>query len=159
MVKLRNIMDLDVLTLKKEDKAIKALDLVLKKPHSCVVVLDGKRPVGIITESDLVKGLMSKKLKKTTLASSFMTHPIDTLNQSLSLEEAKAITDKVGLRIYPVVDTGKLVGIVTLNDIVHSVNKNITFYRKLQDIVIILFLAFEFFVFIFYEPFMKLIGL
>ena len=61
------------------------------------------------------------------------------------------IIDTKHFKSYPIVDNGALVGLATENGIVQELNDNIRFHRNIQNAVIILFMLFEFFVFILYK--------
>ncbi|MDP3765151.1 MAG: hypothetical protein Q8R04_01435, partial [Nanoarchaeota archaeon] len=50
-----------------------------------------------------------------------------------------------------IVGNGNLVGLATENSIVQELNDNIRFHRNIQNAVLILFVLFEFFVFILYK--------
>ena len=58
MAKISKIMDTDVLTLGKDAKISDAAKLMVNKSQGCVVVVEGKKPLGIITETDIVKNLV-----------------------------------------------------------------------------------------------------
>ena len=52
-------------------------------------------------------------------------------------------------------ENGILVGIVTENSIVDTINNNIKFHRNLQNTILVIFVVFEFFVFILYGHIVK----
>ena len=62
MTRISKIMVPNVPTLKKEAKVSDAAKLLATKPHGCVVIVEDKKPIGILTESDIVKNLISKKI-------------------------------------------------------------------------------------------------
>ena len=143
-------MSTNVLTLKKEAMISDAAQLMSNKLYGCVVVIEGKKPIGIITESDIIRNLVSKKISPKEKVTKIMSSPITTLRNDIKLEKANKIIDTKHFRKYPVVDNENLVGLVTENEIVHATNDNIRFHRNLQNAVLVLFVAFEFFIFIFY---------
>ena len=150
MAKINKIMDTSVPTLKKESKISDATKLIANKPHGCVVIVEGKKPIGIITESDIVRNLISKKTNSKEKVTKIMNSPITTLHPNTKLEKAIKIIDTKHFRKYPVVENENLVGLVTENNIVHAINDNIKFHRNVQNAVLILFVIFEFFIFILY---------
>ena len=84
-----------------------------------------------------------------------MSSPITSIDSNAKLEKANKIIDTRHFRRYPVVDGETLVGLVTENTIVHTINDNIRFHRNVQNAVLILFIIFEFFIFILYESVAK----
>ena len=152
MVRISKIMNANPLTVKKEATISEAAKLMADKPHGCVIVTENKKPVGIITESDLVKNLASQKINPQSKVSQIMSSSVVSIMHSSKLENANKIIDTKGFRRYPVVDKeGNLVGLVSENDVVQAINDNIRFHRNLQNSVLILFVVFEFFVFILYR--------
>lgn len=151
MTTISKIMDTNVSTLKKEAKVSDAVKLIASGPHNCVVIMEDKNLLGIITETDIVKNIVSKKIKPNENITKMMSSPITSINSNTKLEKANKIIDTKHFKIYPVVDNDNLVGLVTENSVVQAINDNIRFHRNVQNIVIILFVIFEFFIFILNE--------
>lgn len=149
MAKIDKIMDTSVPTLKKEAKISDAAKLIASKPHGCIVIVEGKKPVGIITESDIVRNLVSKKINQKEKVTKIMSSPITSIHPDTKLEKALEIIDTKHFGKYPVIENESLVGVVTENEVVHSINDNIKFHRNLQNAVLIIFIIFEFFNFLF----------
>ena len=156
MTKISKIMATEVPKLDKNADISAAAELIAGKPHGCVVVVDGAKPIGIITESDILKNLVQNKSKIT--ADKIMSSPITSLSSYTNLEKASKIIDTKHFRRYPVVDNGNLVGLVTENGIVQAINDNIRFHRNMQNVIVVIFVVFEFFVFILYKYFIKFLG-
>src|SRR5882762_822012 len=83
-----------------------------------VVVVDGDRPIGILTERDLVRFGASGANSEGTKVSEWMTEAPDCVAPDVSVQEAFASLAEHGYRHIPVVDAGRLVGVVSLRDIV-----------------------------------------
>ena len=150
MAKISKIMDTSVLTLKKEAKISDAARLMASKPQGCVVIVEGKKPIGIITESDILRNLVSKKISPEEKVTKIMSSPITAIHPNTKLEKASKIIDTKHFKSYPVVYNGDLVGLVAENSIVHAINDNVKFHRNIQNIVLMIFVLFEFFIFILY---------
>jgi CBS domain-containing protein len=85
-----------------------------------LVVTDGRsKPVGLITDRDLtIKVLAAGKDGSTTTVYEVMSHHPETVLESATLEEAIAKMKSGPFRRLPVVDeNGKLVGILSLDDV------------------------------------------
>lgn len=151
MARVKNIMITDVPTLKKEAKTEEAVRLLAKNQSGCVVIAEDEMPIGIITELDIVRNLTSggKNLKEPV--SKIMSSPVTSMPTNMKLDEALKIIDTKRFRKYPVMENNKLAGLVTKNDIVHAISDNLRFHRNIQNIVLIVFVLFEFFVFVLYR--------
>jgi citrate synthase len=82
-----------------------------------VVVVDGARPIGILTERDLVRFGAAGSAAADTKVSEWMTEAPDCVASDLSVQEAFAMLADHGYRHLPVVDDGALVGIASLRDL------------------------------------------
>jgi CBS domain-containing protein len=98
-----------------------------------IVVVQSERPVGIITERDVLRRLVEPSLAPETLtARQVMTSPLLSINENVSIEEAAKLMAKKKIKRLPVMNNEKLVGIVTFTDIVFKVP---TMLSLLEEIV------------------------
>ncbi len=151
MAKVSKIMLINVPTLKKEAKIGDAAKLLAANDTGCVIIIDNDLPVGIVTELDFVRKVISKGLDFKKPLADVMTFPIVSMTPNMKLDEALKMIDTKGFRRYPVVENGKLAGLATKKDIVNAISDNLRFHRYIQNIVLILFVLFEFFVFVLYR--------
>ncbi len=86
---------------------------------SVVIVNEKNEPIGIVTERDLVIKVVSRGLKPDeVVAKEIMSSPVITVEEDVDVNEAVEIMANKGIRRLPIVDEdGKLVGIVTMQDI------------------------------------------
>jgi citrate synthase len=82
-----------------------------------VVVVDGTRPVGILTERDVVRLAAAGPSAEGTKVAEWMTPDPDCVEPGLSVQEAFASLGAHGYRHIPVVEGSELVGIVSLRDL------------------------------------------
>ena len=83
---------------------------------NCIVV--SKKPVGIITESDIIKKVVAENLSpRKVYVEEIMSSPIIVVDPYSPLEEAMKTMGKCNIRRLPVVEKGRLIGIVTQKDI------------------------------------------
>lgn len=102
-----------------------SLELVIQQMNtqgrSCVVIVDSNKPVGIITERDLVK-ILAQSLSiyptRSFVAGDFMTASPICIQRSAGLFEALVVTRSCRIRHLPVIDDrDELVGILSQGDI------------------------------------------
>ncbi|MBA3581835.1 MAG: GGDEF domain-containing protein [Gammaproteobacteria bacterium] len=92
--------------------------------YSCMVVVENNKPVGIVTERDMVALLSDVLEKKSTdvlCAGQFMSSPPVTIMRDCTLFDALVITKSRHIRHLPVVDEqGELCGLLTYTDLAHA---------------------------------------
>ena len=88
-----------------------------KEGVSCVVVVEGDRPLGILTERDVVRFAASGADPASTPVARWMTSDPDTVQPSSEAGEVIARLAERGHRHVPVVDDGRLVGVVSMGDL------------------------------------------
>ena len=148
MARVKNIMLTEVPTLKKEAKIEDAAKMLSKSDVGCVVIAEDNKPIGVITELDFVRNVVSGKSILKESVSKVMTSPVTSMTPSMKLDEALKIIDTKRFRRYPVVENNELIGLVTKKDVVNAISDNLRFHRNIQNIVLALFVLFEFFVFV-----------
>ena len=84
-----------------------------------VVVVDGERPIGILTERDLVRFAATGVASADTKVSEWMTEAPDTVPPDLSVQAALAHVESHPYRHLPVTEGDRLVGVVSLRDLMH----------------------------------------
>ncbi|MBI2101147.1 CBS domain-containing protein [Candidatus Woesearchaeota archaeon] len=151
MAKVSRIMLTNVPTLKKEAKIEDAARLLAQGGSGCVVIVENKAPVGIVTELDFVRNIVSGKKSLKEPVGKIMTSPVTFMAPGMKLDEALKIIDTKKFRKYPVVENSELVGLVTKKDVVNAISDNLRFHRNIQNVVLVLFVLFEFFVFVIYR--------
>ena len=86
--------------------------------HDVVMVVEERRPIGIVTIKDILK-LIKRKVDLSLPIKNHMTTPVMTLSHTLTLKEAlHFMQDKHFKRIVTVDENGFLSGIITLQELV-----------------------------------------
>lgn len=119
MVKtISQIMSREVVTLEKHRKVKEAVDVMTQKSISCVVITDQEKPVGIVTERDMVKKVLHKELSvSTTSVGEVMSSPLITVPKDIDIFSASELMKKKKIRRLVIEVDGKLGGLITENDI------------------------------------------
>jgi CBS domain-containing protein len=133
MVLVRDVMTKDVKVV-RSDTTIKEVIATMDKFNiGSIIVVQSDRPVGIITERDILRKIMEPSLAPETLiARHVMTSPVITINEYASIEEAAKLMAKKKVKKLPVMNNEKLAGILTYTDIVFKVP---TMLSILEEIV------------------------
>jgi citrate synthase len=117
--KVRTVADLmtaDVLTASPSDTMATACEHMLERGVGSVVVVRDGSPVGILTERDLLRVAAAGADANTALVSEWMTPDPDSVASTEDLNAAYVSLRTHGYRHFPVIDEGRLVGIVSLRD-------------------------------------------
>src|SRR5437667_12223303 len=123
----RDIMTSRVVTIDPEASAQDAAQLLYQNRISGLPVVDADgKIVGIITEADII----SKVNREGLCVADIMSHNIVAINEETPVSEIAALLTERKIKRVPVVQNGKLVGIVSRADIVHAVAEGYLIIRQ-----------------------------
>lgn len=99
-----------------------ALKTMAEKDIGALVVLDGEKLAGIISERDFVRSISSTgQCSLDAPVKNYMTKEVVTISSDYTIEKCmKLMTDR-HFRHLPVVDEGKLVGMISIGDVVREI--------------------------------------
>jgi len=133
MVLVRDVMTKNVKVVRPDTSVKEVVATLNKFSIGSIVVMQGDRSVGIITERDILRRQVEPCLAPETLtARHVMTSPVTTINENASIEEAAKLMAKKKIKKVPVMNNEKLVGILTFTDIAFKVP---TMLSILEEIV------------------------
>ena len=99
-----------------------ALSLMAEKEIGALVVLDEARVAGIISERDYArKVILNGRASPTTRVEEIMTSHVAYTHLDQSIEECMAIVTDKRIRHLPVLQDGKLIGIISIGDLVKAI--------------------------------------
>ena len=111
----------EVWTIQPEASVFEAIQLMAEKKVGALVVADGDKPVGIISERDYArKVILEGKSSQETPIRDIMTTNVVCTRLDQTVEECMALVTEKRIRHLPLVDHGKLVGIVSIGDVVKA---------------------------------------
>ena len=124
-MKTGNICQRPVVTIRPADEVVKAAQLMREKHVGYLVVVetDTMRPVGVLTDRDIVVAVVAREIKAQTLrvADIMSARPI-TAREDESVEEALGKMRQFGIRRLPVVNRrDELVGILATDDVLRAI--------------------------------------
>ena len=116
-VKGRTVWSID-----PESSVFDALGLMAEKGIGALVVLDGAHVAGIISERDYArKVILHGRASPTTLVKEIMTSHVAYTHLDQSIEECMAIMTDKRIRHLPVLQDGKLIGLISIGDLVKAI--------------------------------------
>jgi len=116
---VKDTMTSPVVTIGENETIYKAAQLMDKNEVGCVIVTGKEeKPVGILTERDLVARVLTKNtLPSRVKAGKVMTSPLITIDPDETLAEAARRMNRLNVRRLGVVYKGNLVGVISSKDI------------------------------------------
>ena len=92
-------------------------ELMRERNVGSVVLVEGGRPVGFVTDRDLTVSVLADGREPNDNAEDHASNPVVTVGPDEGVQEAAELMVSHGIRRLPVLDGGRLTGIVTLDDI------------------------------------------
>ncbi len=100
-------------------KLIEALRLMAQKDIGALVVLDGERLVGIMSERDYARKVtLFGKSSSEMLVREIMTSDLVTVDPERTVDECMELVTQRRVRHLPVLENDRLVGLVSIGDLV-----------------------------------------
>jgi len=127
--KLLQIKGDKVFSIHKDATVFEALEVMGEKGVGSVVVMDGDKMVGIFTERDHARrvGLLNREPGLVRM-NEVMSSDIITVNPSQTVRECMQIMTESRVRHLPVYEEGKLVGLVSIGDVVRDLIEELEFF-------------------------------
>ena len=111
-----------VWTIGPQASVYEALELMAEKDVGALLVVDGGRLAGIFSERDYARKVILKgKASRETPVRDIMTSPVLTVAPEDTVEECMKLMTLHRIRHLPVVDGGKLVGVISIGDAVKAI--------------------------------------
>ncbi|MEM3700566.1 MAG: CBS domain-containing protein [Candidatus Bathyarchaeia archaeon] len=116
---VRDVMSSPVITIEEDAPVNKAAELMEKHGLGCIIVTNKEgKPLGIITERDLVARVLAKNVKPDSIQTKeVMTSPLITIEPHETINEAARRMSRLNIRRLGVVYKGQLIGLVSSKDI------------------------------------------
>jgi CBS domain-containing protein len=125
MIRTQHILDIkgnDIWTISPDDSVYNALRLMARCDVGALLVTEGDKLIGILSERDYArKVILFGKTSKETKVSEIMTSKVITIHPLQTLEECMDIMTKNHVRHLPVMDGEKVVGVISIGDVVKNI--------------------------------------
>lgn len=112
----------DVFHIAPDASVFDAIEMMATRGIGALLVLEQGRLAGIISERDYArKVILRGRASKSTTVGEIMTAPVITAPSRLTIEEGMAVMTERRIRHLPIVDAGKLCGMVSVGDLVKAI--------------------------------------
>lgn len=110
-----------VWSVRPDDTVLHALGVMAERDIGAVVVLDEEKLVGILTERDYArKVVLLGRSSRESAISDVMTQEVLCVPPDKTVDECLALMTRRRVRHLPVVDNKRVVGLVSIGDLVHA---------------------------------------
>ncbi len=125
MKKVRDILEVKgraVWSIEPAASVFDALKIMAEKEVGALVVLEGSKVVGIISERDYArKVILHGRSSPTTLVNEIMTTRVAYAQPQQNIDECMAIMTEKRIRHLPVMEENNLLGVISIGDLVKSI--------------------------------------
>ena len=126
-----DVMSKNVAIISPDETVVSAAKMMSEKRVSCLAVMDGGQVAGILTETDMLRRVArnGKRFYHSKLEQ-IISHSVKSVSPDMSVLEASNIMSETRIKRLPILEQGKLVGIVTQTDLVRA----LTSYGLWRDV-------------------------
>jgi len=123
MTRLEDFLKLNknrqIWTISKDQSVMQALILMSEKNIGAIIIVDNNDfPIGIFSERDYARKIILKgKSSKDTLLDEVMTKELITVTRDYKIEQCMEIMNEKRIRHLPVLENKKIVGIISIGDV------------------------------------------
>ncbi|MCE7764361.1 CBS domain-containing protein [Pseudomonas putida] len=126
-----------VYTIGPDDSVLDALKMLAEKNVGALPVVEGNQVVGIVSERDYARKLVLKgRSSATTPVREIMSAPVVTVEPKQKLDFCMNLMTDRHLRHLPVVDNGKLLGLLSIGDLVkETITEQASLIQQLEQYI------------------------
>ena len=149
MVIAEEIMKKNVVTMDINEGFEGVIDIILNTKTDYVIITKKNKPVGMVTERDIIKKLIANRKRKSKIKlEDAMVKNLVYVGSKYNIEQISELMQNENIRHIPVIENENLLGIITSTDIVkltneiHEKNRRFSIFQNIQTGVIIAFFVF-----------------
>ena len=111
-----------VISVRPEQSVLEAITVLATEDIGAAIVMTGERLAGIFSERDYTRKVVLKgRSSDTTRVEEIMTPNVVVVNPRTKTRECMQLMTEKGIRHLPVVDEGRVIGMVSIRDIVGDI--------------------------------------
>jgi CBS domain-containing protein len=115
----------NVISVEPQTKVLDALKIMADKNIGSMMVLEGEKYCGLLTERDYARKVILKgKSSADTLVKEILSDDLPRINNDTSIESLMQLMSDNNLRYLPVFEGEKVIGIISINDVIKAVIAN-----------------------------------
>ncbi len=131
ILKAKGLSDVAVHAIAPTATVLEALQMMADKSVGALLVMEGEKIAGILTERDYARKIaLMGRSSLNTLVRDVMTQNVMYVEPTQTSEECMALMTDNRLRHLPVVDNGRLIGLVSIGDLVKDIMSQQQFVIK-----------------------------
>jgi signal-transduction protein with cAMP-binding, CBS, and nucleotidyltransferase domain len=112
----------DIWWIRPNATAFNALEIMAEKDIGALLVLDNEKLVGIFSERDYARKVILKgRSSKETSVGELMNREVFSISPKKSIQECMSLMTSTRGRHIPVIEDGKLIGVVSIGDVVNAI--------------------------------------
>jgi len=112
----------DVWSISPNASVYDAIRLMADKKIGALVVIEDSKPVGIVSETDYMRKVILKgRTSQGTSVKAIMTSRVLYVHPEQEIDECMVLMTERRTRHLPVMDEGKLIGLISIGDVVKSI--------------------------------------
>lgn len=112
----------DLISVATDATVLDAIKLMAERAVGSLLVMDGDKLLGIVTERDYARKVIVKgRSSKTTAVGEIMTAEVLTTTMQETVNDCMTVMTERRIRHLPVVDDGLVVGMISIGDLVQAI--------------------------------------
>lgn len=119
-IRVEDIMQKQIISIDSSLSIQDAAKMMTDSEIGCLVVIDKNNPAGILTERDFVTKVAALETSRDKPARNIMSTPLISITSKETVEKLANLMKEKKIHKVPVVDGGRLVGIVTATDVIRK---------------------------------------
>ncbi|HKZ94174.1 MAG TPA: CBS domain-containing protein [Candidatus Bathyarchaeia archaeon] len=124
LIMVRDVMTKEPRVVRRDTSVQEVVATMNKFDISSIIVVEEKRPIGIVTHKDIISKLVQARIPPDAVtAREVMTTPVVAINEDISIDEAARLMAKKRIKKLIVTRNNELVGIITSSDLMREAPK------------------------------------
>lgn len=128
---VKNVMKKNIVNVSSITTITEAAKIMGKNNIGCVLVNEGDKIVGIMTERDILRSIAAGKKCEETSVKDIMTSSLITIDSEAALDHANEVMAKHKIRRLVVTKNNNIVGIITIRDVAERLKYSLA--KRLTD--------------------------
>ena len=117
IMNVRDVMNKSFITVEKDDTIRLAINKMVQGEFGAVVVTENGKPIGILTERDILKSIANEMMEPENKVEIIMSTPLIAVNSSTSFGEAAEVMLTNNIRRLMVKENAEYVGIISQREL------------------------------------------